>query len=87
MARLNLLLGDFIWGNAATQDFRETIEDFASQIGLYSHLNDNMRIYNYKRSRSFFDLYPLLSYIDNFKRLLESHCAIWDQISYRASSD
>ena len=81
MARSNLLLGDFIWENATTQDSGETIEDFALQIGLYSHLNEYMRIYNYKRPRPLFDLEPLLSSIDNFKRLRKSQCAIRDQIS------
>ena len=33
-----------------------SFEDFGLKIGIYSHLNEYMKICEYKRSRSFFDL-------------------------------
>ena len=40
--------------NARTKDFMENIEDFSQKNDIYSHLNEHMKICEY-RSRSFFD--------------------------------
>ena len=43
----------------------ESFEDLCLKIGIYSHLNEFMKIHEYKRSRSFFD--PELCHFDNIK--------------------
>ena len=34
----------------------KNLDDFGLKIGVYSHFNKYMKIYEFKRSRSFFDL-------------------------------
>ena len=50
---------------------------------VYSHLNEYMKISEYKRSMLFFD--QCISYFSIFKYLLRSHWANYNTLSYRAS--
>ena len=46
----------------------ESFENLGLKIDIHSHFNEYMKIHEYKRSRSFFDLYPELSYFDNIRQ-------------------
>ena len=47
-----------MWENANLKDFMESFEDFGPKIGIdtVDLLNEYMKIHEYKRSRSLFDL-------------------------------
>ena len=56
---------------------------FGPKIVVYSHLNEYIKICEYKRARSLFD--PGMSHILTISNyLLKSHLANHNQISYRA---
>ena len=80
---------DLFWGkvkkrvNSNTQDLLDRFEDFGLKIGNYSCRSKYMKIYEYKKSMSFFD--PGFSLYDYFKHLFKSHLASWNKISYTAS--
>ena len=57
-ARSNCVPYDFIWEKVKTMDFSETIVVYDIKVGRCSQLNDNMKIYEYQRSRYFIDLGP-----------------------------
>ena len=42
--------------NAITLDFMESLKDFSLKIGHLTYLNENMKIYDQKRSRTLPDL-------------------------------
>ena len=42
--------------NACTYDLIENFEDFSLKIGIQNCPNEYMKLYEYKRSRSFFNL-------------------------------
>ena len=50
-------------------DFSETIVVFEIKIGTDSQLNEYIDLYEYQRSRSFFDLGPGSLRFNNFKLL------------------
>ena len=57
-ARSNLVPYAFIWEKGKTMDFSEIILVYDIEVGRCSQLNENMRLYEYQRSRSFIDLGP-----------------------------
>ena len=58
MAMSNSVPYAFIWEKGKTMDFSENIVDSDIKAGRCSHLNENMMLYEYQRSRSFIDLGP-----------------------------
>ena len=60
-ARSNMVLYAYVWEKVKTMDFSETIAVYDIKIGRCSQLNENMKLYEYQRSRSFTDLGPNLS--------------------------
>ena len=52
---------DFIWEKVKAIDFSETIVAYDIKVGRCSHLNEYMKLYEYRRSRSLIDLGQNLS--------------------------
>ena len=48
----------FIWEKGKSMDFSETIVVCDVTVGRCSQVNEFMNLFEYKRSRSFTDLYP-----------------------------
>ena len=57
-ARSNLVPYAFVWEKVKTMDISETIVVYGIKIGRCSQLNEYMKLYEYRRSRSFIDLGP-----------------------------
>ena len=51
----------FVWEKGKTMDFSETIVVYDIKVGRCSQLNEDMKLYEYQRSRSVIDLCPNLS--------------------------
>ena len=51
----------FVWEKIKTMDFSETIVVYDIKVGRCSQLNEYMKLYEYRRSRSLIDLSPNLS--------------------------
>ena len=56
--RSNMLPNAFVWENAYTLDFIETIEVYELKNGVYSRLSKYLNTYEYQRTRSLFDFGP-----------------------------
>ena len=57
-ARSNLIPYAFVWEKVKTMDVSETIAVYDLKVGIWSQLNEYMKLYEYQRSRSFTDLGP-----------------------------
>ena len=57
-ARSNLIPYAFVWEKVKTMDVSETIVVYDLKVGIWSQLNEYMKLYEYQRSRSFIDLGP-----------------------------
>ena len=68
-ARLNLVLYAFVWEKVKRMDFfPETIVVYDMKVGRCSQLNDYMKLYEYRRSRSFIVFDPnYITQIQYFK--------------------
>ena len=60
-ARSNLVPYAFVWKKGKTMDFSETIVVYDIKVNRCSLLNENMKLYEFQRWRSFIDLGPNLS--------------------------
>ena len=60
-ARSNLVPYAFVWEKVKTMDFSDTIVVYDVKVGRCSQLDEYMKVYEYKRTRSIFDLGPNLS--------------------------
>ena len=61
MARSNLVPYAFVWENVKTMDFSETIVVYDIKVDRCSQLNEYMKLYKCKRSRSLIGFGPNLS--------------------------
>ena len=61
-AKSNLVPYVFVWEKGNIIDFSETILVYDVKFGRCSQLNENMKLYEHQRSRSFIDLVPNHSY-------------------------
>ena len=57
-ARSNLIPYAFIWEKVKIMDFSVTVVVYDIKVGRCCKLNEYMKLYEYQRSRSFFDLVP-----------------------------
>ena len=57
-ARSDLVPNAFVWEKVRTMDFSEIIVVYDIKFGRCSQLNEYMKLYEYKRSRSFIGLGP-----------------------------
>ena len=57
-ARTNLVPYAFVWEKGKTMDFLENIVVYDNKVGRCSCLNGYMKLYEYRRSRSFIDIGP-----------------------------
>ena len=57
-ARSNLVSYAFAWEKGKPMFFSEPIVVYDVKVGRYSQLNENMKLYEYQRSRSFIELCP-----------------------------
>ena len=55
-ARSNLVPYAFVWEKVKTMDFSATVVVYDIKVGRCSQLNENMKLYEYQRSRSLIDL-------------------------------
>ena len=60
-ARSNFVPYAFVWEEDKTLNFSETFLVHDIKVGRCSQLNEDMKLYEYQRSRSFTDLGPNLS--------------------------
>ena len=82
-ARSILVPYAFVWEKVKTMDFSECIEVCDVKVVRCSQLNEYMKLYEYRRSRSLTDLGLRFNI---FKLLfLNNHLAAWSQISCGAS--
>ena len=61
MARSNIVPYAFVGEESKTMDFSETFVIYDIKVGRCSQLNEDMKLYEYQRSRSLIDLGPNLS--------------------------
>ena len=57
----------FLWEKVKTVDFSETIAASDLKVGRSRHINEFMKVSEYGRSRSFFDLGPRSCTYKNWK--------------------
>ena len=56
MPRSNLVTSAFVWEKMKIIYFLETVEAFDLKVGLSIQINELMKLSEYRRSRSYFDL-------------------------------
>ena len=67
MARSNLVSYAFVWEKGKTMYFSDIITVYNIKVCICSALDENMKLYEYQRSRSFTELGQKVSKIQHFQ--------------------